>query len=143
MKYDAGTAPYFDIKSNQASLAICQKYIRNNARCGDWIVGLAGSKFPKYLRNTIVYCMKVGQVLNWREYISKCEKEVLTFESSRIPNQRENSLKGDCIYKVDEKNGSIIHRDVAGAAHRPGGTGPNMETIKSVISDIKSKTRYW
>ncbi len=64
VKYDTGFAPnpFF----GYCTLACCKPKIRQNAKKGDWVVGLT----PKAAGNRIVYLMRVDDAMEFSDYWS-------------------------------------------------------------------------
>lgn len=96
--YDSGSAPnpYHDV----CTLAICKPAIRNSAKVGDIVVGIATGDSRR-----IVYCMQVTDKFPWSEYIELCRGK---HESSGQSEYKKISKKiprgeydpGDCIWKI-------------------------------------------
>jgi hypothetical protein len=96
LRYDDGGAPnpYWGV----CTLAICKPAIRRAAKVGDWIAG-TGSKNSAVgdISKSLVYAMRVTQVLSMPEYDSFCRVSL----PGKIPDWTSSEFSrkmGDCIY---------------------------------------------
>ena len=95
LRYDDGVAP--NPYGGVCTLAICKPVIRKKAQVGDWVIG-TGS-FELGLGDTLVYAMKITEVLSFKEYDILCRSKL----HIKIPQINSDDIierRGDCIYDI-------------------------------------------
>ena len=79
------------------SLTICKPAIRRKAAIGDWVVGLGSKRGPRDYSGTVIYAMRVTEVLTMAEYDVRCR----THLPIKIPDWKSARFEkriGDCLY---------------------------------------------
>jgi putative DNA base modification enzyme with NMAD domain len=134
LRYDDGAAP--NPFWGKCTLTICKPAIRRTAQIGDWVIG-TGSKNSKLndgkrydLSDSIVYAMKISQVLTMEEYDIFCEEEL----NEKVPDWNNKDWRrrmGDCIYDYSESNKPKIRKGV----HNEGSRIRDLSGKNSLISN--------
>lgn len=131
---DYGFAP--NPFSGFCTLATCKPEIRRLAQVGDWIVGTGSAKHNR--KGTIVYAMKVAEVMTFNEYWNDPRFQV------KKPNLRA-SMKlafGDNIYH--HRNGRWAQLD---SHHSLSDGSPNLKNIKNDTQTdqilVAEEYAYW
>lgn len=93
--HDYGFAPnpYYGIMT----LATCKPRIRRAAQIGDWVVGIAGSTFPRDLQERVVFAMQITGKMTWLEYDAYTRKHLI----GKVPDRSKRNPRraaGDSIY---------------------------------------------
>ncbi|KAA4671636.1 hypothetical protein F3B42_14435 [Bacteroides ovatus] len=102
LRYDDGVAP--NPYGGVCTLAICKPVIRKKAQVGDWVIG-TGS-FELGLGDTLVYAMKITEVLSFKEYDILCRSKL----HIKIPQINSDDIierRGDCIYDYSKGDSPI------------------------------------
>lgn len=119
------------------TLATCKPRIRQTAREGDWVIGLASGARKSDLKSHVIYIMRVEEKLTFNEYW----KDTRFIYKSPVMNGSKRQKYGDRVYHSIE-DGVYIQED----SHHslPGG----IQNEKNYNRDLSSKfvlvsKEYW